>query len=215
VTKPKPWRILLIDDHAVVREGIKRMFDDNPGSAVFGEAGTLREAIRMVEAQPWDIAIVDLSLGEKSGLELLKSLKQLRPDLPVLILTMHAEEKYALRAFRSGAAGYVTKCSSRTELLAAIEKTIRGGRYVSSELAEKLVGDLGRTGGGPPHEALSDREFEVLRLIAAGKTVTEIADLLSLSDKTISTYRSRILEKMAMKNNSELTRYAIQHELVD
>jgi two-component system invasion response regulator UvrY len=213
--KPTPWRILLIDDHAVVREGIKRMFDEKSGSAVFGEAGTVPEAIRMVEAQTWDIAIVDLSLAGQSGLELLKDLKQLRPNLPVLILTMHAEEKYALRAFRSGAAGYVTKCSSRTELLAAIEKTIQGGRYVSAGLAERLVSDLSRTGDGPPHEALSDREFEVLRLIGSGKTVCEIADLLSLSDKTISTYRTRILEKLAMKNNSELTRYAIEYGLVD
>jgi len=128
---------------------------------------------------------------------------------------MHAEEKYALRAFKAGAAGYFTKSGSRAELLKAIKKTIEGGRYVSPELAEILVLGLGKKDDAPPHQALSDREFEVLRLIGSGKTLSEIADLLSLSDKTISTYRARILEKMAMKNNSELTRYAIENQLVD
>lgn len=213
--KPRPWRVLIIDDHEVVRDGIKNILDETPGGVTFGEASIPPEATRLVESQPWDIAILDLSLGNKSGLELLKDLKAIRPQPPVLVLTMHAEEQYARRAFKAGAAGYVTKCGSRAELLKAINKTIDGGRYVSPELAEKLAADLGKPFDGAPHESLSDREFEVLRLIGSGKTLCEIANLLSLSDKTISTYRARILEKMSMKNNSELTRYAIRSKLVD
>ena len=213
--KPRPWRVLIVDDHEVVRDGIKNILDETPGEVTFGEASTLPEATRLVESQPWDIAILDISLGQRSGLELLKDLKAIRPQLPVLVLTMHSEEQYARRAFKAGAAGYVTKCGSRAELLKAINKTMDGGRYVSPELAEKLVADLGKPFDGAPHEALSDREFEVLRLIGSGKTLSEIANFLSLSDKTISTYRARILEKMSMKNNSELTRYAIRSKIVD
>ena len=213
--KPRPWRVLIIDDHEVVRDGIKNILDETSGGVTFGEASIPSEAIRLVESQPWDIAILDLSLRNESGLELLKDLKTVRPQLPVLVLTMHAEEQYARRAFKAGAAGYVTKCGSRAELLKAINKTIDGGRYVSPELAEKLVADLGKPFDGAPHESLSDREFEVLRLIGSGKTLSEIANLLSLSDKTISTYRARILGKMSMKNNSELTQYAIRSKLVD
>jgi DNA-binding NarL/FixJ family response regulator len=213
--KRRPWRVLVIDDHEVVRDGIKNMLDDAPGEITFGEASTPLEATRLVESQRWDIAILDLSLGQRSGLELLKDLKAIRPQLPVLVLTMHSEEQYARRAFKAGASGYVTKCGSRAELLTAINKTIAGGRYVSPELAEKLAADLGKTFHGAPHESLSDRELEVLRLIGSGKTLSEIASLLSLSDKTISTYRARILEKMSMKNNSELTLYAIRSKIVD
>ncbi|MCU1330820.1 MAG: response regulator with a DNA-binding domain [Bryobacterales bacterium] len=213
--KPRPWRVLIIDDHEVVRDGIKNILDDTPGEITFGAASTPLEATRLVESQPWDIAILDLSLGQRSGLELLKDLKAIRPQLPVLVLTMHSEEQYARRAFKAGAAGYVTKCGSRAELLKAINKTMAGGRYVSPELAEKLAADLGKPFDGAPHEALSDRELEVLRLIGSGKTLSEIASLLSLSDKTISTYRARILQKMSMKNNSELTLYAIRSKIVD
>jgi two-component system invasion response regulator UvrY len=213
--KPGPWRVLLVDDHEVVRDGVRKMFDDQPGSAVFGDAASAPDALRLVASQPWDIAVLDLSLGGRNGLELLGELKEIRPDLPVLILTMHSEEQYARRAFKAGAAGYITKSSPRAELLKAIQKIVAGGRYVSPELAEKLAFDLGRATDGAPHKALSDREFEVLLLIASGKTVSEIANLLSLSDKTVSTYRARILDKMAMQNNSQLIRYAIQNKLVD
>ena len=161
------------------------------------------------------MAVLDLSLGNQSGLEVLKALKQIRPGLPVLILSMHSEEQYARRAFKAGASGYITKDSSRSELAKAVNKVATGGRYITSALAERLVFDLGRGSDRPPHETLSDREFEVIRLIASGKTVSEIAGLLSLSDKTISTYRARLLEKMGMKTNAELTRYAIQNKLVD
>jgi len=145
----------------------------------------------------------------------LTRIREIRPRLRVLILTMHAEEQYARRAFKAGASGYVTKDSSRAELLNAINRVMAGGKYVSAALAEKLIVDLQRGMDGPPHETLSDREFEVLRLIASGKTVKEIADLLSLSDKTISTYRARLLEKMRMKTNAELTHYAIRSGLVE
>jgi two-component system, NarL family, invasion response regulator UvrY len=208
-------RILIIDDHAVVRDGVKKIFDEQPGAVVFGEASNRLEALQLAREQDWDLAVLDLSLGNQSGLDVLKELKEIRPHLPVLILSMHSEEQYARRAFKAGASGYITKDSSRAELAKAVNKVAAGGRYVTSALAERLVFDLGRDSDRPPHETLSDREFEVMRLIASGKTVTDIAGLLSLSDKTISTYRARLLEKMGMKTNAELTRYAIQNKLVD
>jgi len=207
-------RILIVDDHEVLRDGVKRVFDERPVTATFGEASTVPEALRLAAEQDWDVVVLDLSLGDRSGLEVLKELKQIRPRLPVLILTMHSEEQYARRAFKAGAAGYITKDSPRAELVKAINKVAEGGRYVSHSLAERLVIDLERGTDRPPHETLSDREFEVMCLIASGKTVGEIAVLISLSDKTISTYRTRVLEKMRMKTNAELTRYAIENKLV-
>lgn len=208
-------RILIIDDHEVLRDGVKRMFDKQPGSAIFGEAGTTPEALKLAREQEWDVAVLDLNLGGRDGLEVLKEMKQIRPRLPVLILSMHSEELFARRAFKAGASGYITKNSTRAELIKAINKVSDGEIYVSPALATKLVIDLRRGTDQPPHEILSDREFEVLRLIASGKTVGEIADLLSLSDGTISTYRTRILEKMGMKTSAELTHYAIKNNLVD
>ena len=208
-------RILIVDDHAVVRDGVKTIIGERFGKVVLGEASTANEALELARQEEWDAVVLDISLGARSGLEVLKELKHLRPKLPVLILSMHSEAQYARRAFKAGAAGYITKDSSRTELLKAIDKVVEGGRYVSSALAEKLVFDIERGTGGPPHESLSDREFEVMCLIASGKTVTEVAEVLSLSDKTISTYRARILEKMDMKTNAELTHYAIKNRLVD
>jgi DNA-binding NarL/FixJ family response regulator len=208
-------RILIIDDHAVVRDGVKKIFDEQPETVTFGEAGTRLEALQLTREHPWDLAVLDLSLGNHSGLEVLKELKQIRPELPVLILSMHSEEQYARRAFKAGASGYITKDSSRAELAKAVNKVAAGGRYVTSALAEILVFDLGRGSDLPPHQSLSDREFEVMRLIGSGKTVTEIAALLSLSDKTVSTYRSRLLEKMGMTTTAELIRYVIQNKLVE
>ena len=208
-------RILIVDDHAVVRDGVKTIISERYGEVVLGEASTANEALELAGQEEWDAVVLDISLGGRSGLEVLKELKQLRPKLPVLILSMHSEAQYARRAFKAGAAGYITKDSSRTELLKAINKVIEGGRYVSTALAEKLAFDIERGTGGPPHESLSDREFEVMCLIASGRTVTEIAEVLSLSDKTISTYRARVLEKMDMKTNAELTHYAIKNKLVD
>lgn len=208
-------KILLVDDHEVVREGVKKILAEQSGTITFGEASTAAEALRLARGQDWDVAVLDLSLGGRSGLEVLKELKQLRPQLPVLILSMHSEEQYARRAFKAGAAGYITKDSPRTELVKAINKVTGGGVYISPALAERLVIDLGSGTDHAPHEALSDREFEVMRLIASGKTVGEIAEMLSLSDRTISTYRARILEKMGMKTNAEITHYAIQNKLVE
>ena len=207
-------RILIIDDHEIVRDGLKRILSEQSDSNTFGEASTPPEALRLVAEHDWDVVVLDLSLGGRSGLEVLKELKQTRARLPVLILSMHSEEQYARRAFKAGAAGYITKDSPRAELVKAINKVAKGGRYVSPALAEELVIDLERRSDRPPHETLSDREFEVMRLIASGKTVGEIASLLSLSDSTISTYRARILEKMGMKTNAELTHYAIKNKLV-
>jgi two-component system, NarL family, invasion response regulator UvrY len=208
-------RILLIDDHAVVRDGIKRMVDDPVGSFTFGEADTPQSALRLASEQDWDVVILDISLGDRSGLEVLKELRRINPRLPVLILSIHSEEHYARRAFMAGASGYITKDSSRAELIAAIQKVAQGNRYISPAMAEKLVFDLARGTHGPLYETLSDREFQVLRLIGSGKTITEIAESLSLSRKTISTYRARLLEKMGMKTNAELTHYAVRNKLVD
>jgi len=205
-------RILTIDDHEVVRDGVKGLF--TPDSAAFGEARNGPEALKLIRDQNWDIAVLDISLGGRSGLEVLKEIKDLHPKLPVLMLSMHAEEQYAMRAFKAGASGYISKASSREELRTAILKVIKGGRYVSPALAEKMVFDLSSP-ERDSHEGLSDRELEVLCLIASGKTVGQIAEELLLSDKTISTYRRRILDKMQMKTNAELTTYAIRNGLVE
>jgi two-component system, NarL family, invasion response regulator UvrY len=208
-------KILIVDDHEVVREGVKRIFNVEHDTTIFGEASAAADALRLVREQDWDVVVLDLSLGGKSGLELLREMKQIRPKLPVLILSMHTEEQYARRAFKAGAAGYVTKDSPRAELAEAVNSVAAGGKYVTRALAEKLIVDLERGSDRPPHETLSDREFEVMRLLASGKTVTEIAVMLSLSDKTISTYRARVLEKIGIQTNADLVRYAIQNKLVD
>jgi len=205
-------RILTVDDHEVVRRGLKEMFTES--SARFGEARSGAEALALVREQEWDIVILDISLGGRSGLEVLGEIKQLKPTLPVLILSMHAEEQYAVRAFKAGASGYVNKASPGEELRRAILKIVKGGQYIGPSLAEKIVLQLSRS-EQLPHESLSDRELEVLCSIASGKTVGEIAQKLSLSDKTISTYRRRILDKMDMKTNAELTHYAIRNGLVE
>lgn len=207
--------VLIVDDHEVVRDGVKNILGEQASPISFGEASTAPEALRLITEQNWDLVILDISLGGRNGLEFLKQLKQIDSDLPVLVLSMHSEEQYARRAFKAGAAGYVTKDSSRTELMEAVNKVSDGGRYVSATLAERLVIDIQRDSTRPLHEGLSDREFEVMCLIASAKTVSEIGEFLSLSDKTISTYRARILEKMGMRTNAELMRYAIRNKLVD
>src|SRR5882672_6149172 len=208
-------RILLVDDHEILREGVKRLFDKQPGPTTFGEASNGHEALDLAREGDWDIVVLDLSLGGRSGLEVLKELRQLRPRLPVLILSMHTAVQFARRAFKAGASGYITKDSPRSELIKAINKVIDEGTYVGPALAETLVVGIRRGADRAPHESLSDREFEVMRLIASGKTAGEIADVLSLSDSTISTYRARILEKMGMKTNAELIHYAIHDGLVE
>jgi len=206
-------RVLIADDHAVVRRGLKQILLDEYGALEVGEAGDAHETLRLAREEPWDIVVLDISMPGRSGLEVLRELKQTRPRLPVLILTTHPEEQYAVRVLKAGAAGYMTKESAPEHLVEAIRKVTAGGRYITPTLADLLVTQI--TGAEkPPHESLSDREFQVLRLIASGKTVGQIAEELSLSSNTVSTYRARVLEKMGMKTNAELTHYAISNGLV-
>lgn len=206
-------RILIVDDHQIVREGVKRMLGLDGRDDVFGDASTAAEALTLIGEQDWDIAVLDISLGNSSGLELLNAIRALRPRLPVLVLSMHSEEQYARRAFQAGASGYIMKNSPGAELAVAINRIARGGKYVSARLAEAMVAEP--KSNVLPHERLSRREFEVLRLLASGRAVYEIADMLSLSDKTISTYRGRILEKLQRKTTVDLVRYALEHSLID
>ena len=208
-------RVLTVDDHAIVRNGVKILFDGRPETATFGEASNAQEAIALVREQDWDVVVMDITLGDRSGIEIMKELKAIRPKLPVLILSMHSEAQFARRAFKAGAAGYITKDSLPDELATAINKVAHGGKYVSPTLAERLVMSIDRGMDKEPHEELSDREFEIMCLIASGKTVSEIAELLSRSVKTISTYRARILEKMEMRTNAQITHYVIQNKLVE
>ena len=207
-------RILIADDHAVVHRGLKQIVDEEHDMAMVGHAHNGQELLTLVRKQPCDVVVLDISMPGRSGLDLLKDVKQERPTLPVLMLSMHSEDQYAVRALKVGAAGYLTKESAPEELVKAIRKVVTGGRYVSQSLAEQLAVDIGADTERPLHETLSDREHQVLCLIASGKSVTDIGAELSLSVKTISTYRARILEKMNMKNNAELTHYAIQNRLV-
>jgi two-component system invasion response regulator UvrY len=203
-------RILLTDDHAVVRQGLKLILADHFRNAVFGEAPNAGEAINRVSKEKWDVVVLDITMPGRSGGEVLREIKRLRPKLPVLVLSMHPEDQFAVRMLKSGAAGYLTKESAGDELVGAIKKVTTGGRYISASLAERLASYLDIDVQKAPHERLSDREFLILRMIASGKQVSQIARELSLSVKTISTYRARILEKMDMKNNAELTRYAVE-----
>ena len=182
---------------------------------VVGEASTPADALTSIAQEHWDIVVLDISLGSASGLELLGAIRQLRPRLPVLVLSMHSEEQYARRAFQAGASGYITKNSPGVELASAISKVALGGKYVSAKLAEALAADLDPKTNRLPHQRLSQREFEVLRFLASGTAVSEIADMLSLSDKTVSTYRGRILEKLQLKTTAELVRYALEHSLIE
>jgi len=208
-------RIIIADDHAAIRRGVKDILADEADMEIGAEASTAQELLDLVRKQAWDAVVLDISLPGRSGLEVLGELKQERPSLPVLVHTMHPEDQFAVRALRAGAAGYLTKDSPPAELVKALRKIVAGGKYVGQSLAEKLAVNVDANMDRAPHEALSDREFQVLRLLASGKTVSEIADGLSLSVKTISTYRSRILDKMKMKNNAELMRYALQHKVVE
>jgi len=207
-------RVLLVEDHQIVRDGLKTLLREQ-AITVFGEASTAADALSLAREEEWDLAVVDISLGGRSGLDVVREIKQIRPKVPVLVLSMHSEEQYARRAYKAGAAGYITKDSPRAELASAIAKVIGGGRYVSTTFADRLVVDLERDTDQPPHQALSDREFEVMRLMASGNTIGEIAELLALSDKTVSTYRARILEKMHLDTNAELIRYVLENKLID
>ncbi len=207
-------RLLIADDHAVVRKGMKQILADTRDIVVADEAGNGREALEKIRKNDYDMVLLDISMPGRDGLEVLKELKNLKPKLPVLMLSMYPEEQYAVRSLRSGASGYLTKDSAPDELISAIRKVSAGGKYVSASLAEKLALKLGADLEKPFHETLSDREYQVMCMIASGKTVKEIGEELSLSVKTVSTYRARILMKMRLKSNADLTRYAIDNKLV-
>ncbi len=207
--------ILIVDDHAVVRAGLRQIIFGVSGMAVVDEADGGIEALSKIREKVYSMVVLDISMPDKSGLDVLKEIRTEHPKLPVLMLSMYPEDQYATRALRSGAWGYVTKDSAPAELVTAIRTVAAGRRYISSELAERLALNLDADMQKEPHEILSDREYQVLCTIASGKTISEIADQLSLSVKTISTYRSRILEKMQLKNNAELINYAIRNHLTD
>ncbi len=208
-------KILIADDHPVVRKGLKDIIQATPDMTVSGEASKGQEVLENVGRIDFDVVVLDIAMPGRSGLDILKELKSGKPELPVLILSIHPEEQYAVRVLKAGASGYLTKNSAPDELITAIRKVSRGKKYISASLAEKLAYDLEIGAEKPLHETLSDREYTVMCRIASGKTVKEIAEELYLSVKTISTYRARILEKMKMRSSAELTHYAIKHELVE
>jgi two-component system invasion response regulator UvrY len=208
-------RVLIADDHAVVRRGLRQILAETPDILVDGEASGQADLLELVQKKRFDAVILDINLPGASGIALLADIKRERPELPVLILTMYSEEQYALRAIKAGAAGFLTKESAPEKLIDAVRKVAGGGRYVSAELAETLASVLAGDRGGPPHERLTDREFEVLRALASGRQVSQVARGMCLSVKTVSTHRTRILQKMNMKTNAELTHYAIKNHLVE
>jgi two-component system invasion response regulator UvrY len=208
-------KILIADDHPVVRKGLREIIEETSDMEVTDEASNGQEVLAKVFKKDFDVVLLDISMPGRSGLDILKELKSQLPKIAVLVLSIHPEEQYAVQVLKAGAAGYLTKKSAPEELVTALRKVSTGGKYVSPSLAEKLASALETGIEKPPHETLSAREYEVMRKIASGKTVTEIARELFLSPKTISTYRTRILEKMGIKNNAELIRYAIKNRLVD
>lgn len=207
-------KILIADDHAVVRQGLRLILANEFKKATFGEANDTNALFEQLKTDTWDVVIMDLSMPGGSGLDTLKEIKHSYTTLPILVLSMYPEDQYAVRTLKAGASGYLTKESASEELVNAVQKVLRGGKYINATVAEKLLLQLGNDDGRPPHELLSDREYQVLCMIASGREVGQIATTLTLSVKTISTYRARILEKMNMKTNAELTHYAIENKLV-
>jgi DNA-binding NarL/FixJ family response regulator len=208
-------KVLVIDDFPLIRRGVRDLLVEGFQGAKIGEAGNFQEMFELLRRKPWDVAVMDISMPGMNGLDALKQVKQEFPDLPVLIFSMHPEEQYAIRMFKAGADGYLTKSSASEELVKAIKKVHGGGKYVSPSLGEALASTVKPGAEKDVHELLSDREYQVLCFIGSGKTVSEIADTMNLSVTTISTYRARILEKMRMKTNAEMTRYAIEQGLVE
>jgi DNA-binding NarL/FixJ family response regulator len=207
-------RILIVDDHPIVRQGLRQLLAESADVGEIAEAAHGHEVIELVRQSDWDAVVLDIGLPGRGGIEILKDIKRERPRLPVLILSMHPEDQYAIRALRAGAAGYLTKDAATEKLLEAIRRITEGGRFITAELAERLALELTADVTQSPHTSLSDREFEVLRLIGSGLSVGDIADRLSLSVKTVSTYRARILDKMRMKNNAELMQYVLTNRLL-
>lgn len=207
-------RILIADDHSIVRRGLQQIIATRPGWSVTAEASTADEVFSVLRTQAVDLLVLDVSLGHRSGIDLLRQIRQEFPSVGVLMLSMHPEEHYAIRSLRAGASGYIEKDSSPEELIQAIDRVANARTYVSQTVADQLATRVGRGPSGEPHDELSAREFEVFRLIASGKTLTEIAEALHLSIKTVSTYRSRILDKTGFHSNAELIAYAIRNRLV-
>lgn len=214
-SSPGCVRLLLVDPHAMVRDGLRRILAEAFPDLRCGDAATTTEALLALRAARWDAVLLDLSVAGRGGLDLLKDIRRLRPRLPVLVTTPYADDPFAVRCFRAGAAGYVAKARPATELVEATRRILAGGRYLDADLAEQLAASLVWGSDRPAHDALSDRELQVLQLLARGRSVRDIAAELHLSDKTISTYRARILEKLQLRSSGELVRYAIRSELVD
>ena len=208
-------RIIIADDHAVVRKGLRQMLQEEFPSAEIAETADSDDLLNLVIREHWDVVISDISMPGRGGLEVLQQIRQQFPKLPVLILSIHPEDQYAIRVLRAGASGYLSKESAQGEVVKAVHKVLMGKKYITPALAEKLAESLDHDAEKLPHEFLSDREFEVFKLLAAGKSVSEIGEKLSLSSTTISTYRSRVLTKMNMKNNADLTLYAVENNLLE
>jgi|SRR5688572_24720006 len=207
-------RILIADDHAIVRKGLKQIILEEYPSAEIGEAGDVETLIAYVIKSKWDVILCDISMPGRSGVEALHQIKEINPKIPVLMMSMHPEDQYALRVLKAGASGYLNKDAVHEELIKALQTVQIGRKYITNSIAEKLAGALDIDSEKPQHELLSDREFDVFKKLAAGKSVSEIADQFSLSATTVSTYRARILEKMNMKTNADLTRYALEKKLI-
>lgn len=208
-------KILIVDDHMLVRQGLKQILAEEFPNVEFGEAATAAEALQCVQKNTWDIVLLDLNMPDRGGLDVLVDLKLLQPSMPILVLSMHPEAEFAVRVLKAGAAGYLTKQSAAEEMVTAIRKAVAGGRYITASLAEQLASDIAEGSTSLPHESLSNREFQTLRLLASGKSVKEIGGMLNLSGKTVSTYRARILEKLQLKSTVDLARYAMEHGLVE
>jgi two-component system invasion response regulator UvrY len=207
-------KVLIADDHPIVRQGLRQILSGTSDMMVAGEAANAQETLDQVRAGEWDVLVLDITMPDRTGFDILRELKHAQPQLPVLVLSIHAEEQLAVRVLKTGASGYLTKENAPGELVRAIRKVVGGGKYISRGLAESLAFGLDTDTTGPPHELLSDREFQVMQLMANGKTLAEIAEELSLSTKTVSTYRTRLLEKMNFKTNAEIIRYVIENGLI-
>jgi len=208
-------RVLIVDDHAILRRGLKQILSETEDMTVAGEAENSQQALQILREGNWDVVLLDISMPDRNGIDTLKLIKKERPKLAVLMLSMHPENQYAIRALKAGAAGYLTKQSAPAQLVNAIRQVTQGRKYVSPTLAEELANTLGEDSEKPPHEQLSNREYQTLTLIASGKTLTEIGAELKLSVKTVSVYRARVLAKLKLKNNAELTHYGIKNGLVE
>ena len=207
-------KVLIADDHPIVRTGLKQIIADEPDINIVGEVSNGAEVLEFLMKIPCDLVLLDLSMPKRSGLDVISEIKQIDSNIAILVLSIYPEEQYAVRALRAGAAGYLTKASAPNELIKAMRKVLSGGKYISISLAEILASEIDQHTPQQPHERLSDREHQVMLMLAAGKTVTEVAQELNLSVKTISTYRARILEKMNMRNNAQLTFYAVEKHLI-